>query len=437
MFGLFGQKNFAQIFNKAKMDSLIDIIAAKNKAMLSIALSYEGKVVYSKAIGYSEISTANKTPSTTLTQYRIGSITKIFTSVMIFQLIEEGKLNLSTKLAAYFPKLPNAERITIANLLSHSSGLHNFTNDSSYSAMLNQKVSRAAMLSKFLTQKPDFIPGEKHKYSNTNFILLGYILENIDHKTYAEALKDRILKKIGLKQTYHGGKINPAHGEALSYKWENGWLPDTETDMSIPGGAGALVSTPTDLVKFMTELFNGKLISKNSLKYMTTMEGGYGMDLVSYAFDTKIGYGHDGGIDGFQSQAVYYPQEKLATAFTANGVNVSLNKVMAGVLSIYFNKPYKLPTFTPMPLQPNILEKYTGTYASKDVSYKVLFTQDSTGTALVLKFSDGQEKLLLEADSPDTFSYDPYDVTFVFDPVTKRLNMRSGRKALVFNKEVN
>ncbi len=217
--GALAENSFAQTFNRVKMDSLMAIMDAKNKVMLSIALCQNGKIIYSNAIGYRSTEANHKTRATTLTRYRIGSVTKVFTSVMIFQLIDEGKLSLNEMLSSYFPDLPNASEITIAQLLNHSSGLHNFTSDSSYVTMLCHKVTEAEMLNKFAIQKADFIPGSKHQYSNTNFILLGYIIEKLDHRTYAQSLSDRILKKIGLTQTYYGAKINPAAGEARSYKW--------------------------------------------------------------------------------------------------------------------------------------------------------------------------------------------------------------------------
>ncbi len=432
---IFVQNSRAQTFDKVKMDSLITIIASKNKAMLSIALSQNGKIVYNRAIGYREINNHYETPTTTHTRYRIGSVTKIFTSVMIFQLLEERKLKLATPLSRYFPNLPNADKITIANLLNHSSGLYNFTNDSSYAATLSQKVTEAAMLKKFALQKSDFQPGMKHQYSNTNYILLGYIVERLDHKSYSQALKDRIVNRIGLRQTYYGEKINVNSGEAYSYKWQNSWIADTETDMSIPAGAGALVSTPVDLTRFMTALFKGRLINKISLKQMTTIKGGYGMDLVSFNFQDEKGYGHNGGIDGFESQVVYYPQLNLATAYTANGVNTSLNKMMEGVLSIYLNKPFQLPTFTTIPLEPGELEKYTGSYSSKDVEFKVLFSK--AGTQLVAQFSDDKQPLFLESTAINTFNYDHYDLKFVFDYPLGSLKMITAKKTFQLEKERN
>ena len=147
--------------NKPKLDSLFNVLSEKNKAMGSVALSKNGKIIYSKAIGYSLISDKEKVFATTDTKYRIGSITKMFTAVMIFQLVEEGKIKLETTLNNYFPKIPNADKITIGNLLNHRSGLYNFTNDSLFGTRFEKPITQDEMLDIISKFKVDFQPNEK------------------------------------------------------------------------------------------------------------------------------------------------------------------------------------------------------------------------------------------------------------------------------------
>jgi D-alanyl-D-alanine carboxypeptidase len=326
----------AQEFNKAKLDSFLNALTNHNKNMGSLAISVNGAMLYQKAIGYQQINNGIKIPATTKTKYRVGSISKMFTASIIFQLIQEGKLSLTTSLATYYPQLPNAEKITIGEMLSHRSGLHNFTSDSLYRSYMAKRQSEAHMIALFEKEKPDFNPDEKFEYSNTNFVLLGYIIEKITGKTYAEELKQRITSKIGLKDTFYGGKINSANDEAYSYTFNSEWEQMPETDMSIPGGAGGIVSTPTDLVKFIEALFDGKLISQDNLEHMKTIKNNYGMAMMQMPFDNKISYGHGGAIDGFLSMLGYFPEDKLAIAYISNGVVFSTNDVMIGALSIYF-----------------------------------------------------------------------------------------------------
>lgn len=241
---------FSQNFNKPKLDSLFNILAVKNKAMGSLTISKNGTVVYSRAIGYSFITGDEKKPATILTKYRIGSVSKMFTATMIFQLIEEGKIKLTTTLGTYFPNLPNAKTITISNLLNHRSGLHNFTSDPEYRNWMTQPKTENEMLTIFSKDKVDFQPNEKAEYSNTNYIILGYIIEKLDKQPYSKSLEKRIISKIGLSNTYLGGKTNISNNESYSYQFVGHWIQAPETDLSIPGGAGSIVSTPTDLTRF-------------------------------------------------------------------------------------------------------------------------------------------------------------------------------------------
>lgn len=335
----------AQDFSKAKMDSFFDLLAEKNKAMGSIAIAKNGKVVYSRAIGYSVMTASHNTPATTATKYRIGSITKMFTAVMIFQLVEEGRLKLTTTLDTWFPQLPDAKVITIGNMLNHRSGLHSVTDDSTYLQWNTQPKTHEELVSLIANSKPEFEPNTKSRYSNSNYILLGYIIEKVTKKSYAKNLELRITSKLGLKDTYVGSKTNTASNESYSYQYAGQWKQESETDMSIPGGAGANVSTPSDLTRFIDALFSLKLISKESLQQMKTMTDGMGMGMFVYPLGNKTAYGHNGGIDAFASNVAYFPEDSVAIAYCTNGEVYSMNDLLIAALKIYFNKPYTLPTF--------------------------------------------------------------------------------------------
>ena len=176
LIGLSIGKVFPQSINKPKLDSLFNILAEKNKAMGSLTISKNGTVLYNKAIGYSFISDNEKKTSTNITKYRIGSISKMFTATMIFQLIEEGKIKLTTTLDTYFPNIPNANKITISNLLNHRSGIHNLTDNPDYTTWMTQPKTHDEILSIISKSKVDFQPNEKASYSNSNYIILGYII---------------------------------------------------------------------------------------------------------------------------------------------------------------------------------------------------------------------------------------------------------------------
>jgi D-alanyl-D-alanine carboxypeptidase len=425
---------FSQSFNKPRLDSLMNVLAEKNKAMGSLTLSKNGAVVYSRAIGYSFISGNEKLPATHQTKYRIGSISKIFTATMIFQLIEDGKLTLTMTVDKYFPQLPNANKITISNLLNHRSGLHNFTEDPEYLNWMTQSKTQDDMLGIISKSPVDFQPNEKFSYSNSNYVVLGYIIEKASKQSYSKYLSNRITSKIGLSNTYVGTKTDTKKNESFSYRFLNGWEQAPETDMSIPCGAGAIVSTPADLTKFMESLFSLKLVSNSSLMQMKTMTDGYGMGMFQIPFHEKSAYGHNGGIDGFLSTLAYFPEDSLAVAYCTNGEVYPMNDILIGVLSIYFDKPYSIPTFTPssISLRTEDLDKYLGVYSSTQIPLKITITKNNT---TLISQATGQSSFPLEATEKDKFEFDPAGIKVEFNPDKNEMTLKQGGETVLFTKE--
>jgi CubicO group peptidase (beta-lactamase class C family) len=430
--GLLLGKVFSQSINKPKLDSLFGILAEKNKAMGNLTISKNGIVLYNKSIGYSFISDNEKKNTTNITKFRIGSISKMFTATMVFQLIEEGKIKLTTTLDTYFPNIPNAGKITISNLLNHRSGLHNFTDDPDYTTWMKQPKSQHEMLSIISKCKIDFQPNEKASYSNSNYVVLGYIIEKIYNQPYSEILKEKITSKIGLSNTYFGAKTNIDNNESFSYQYANSWKQLPETDLSIPGGAGSIVSTPTDLTQFIEALFSLRLISYSSLKQMKTMTDGYGMGLFQMPFYTKKAYGHNGGIDGFASNLAYFPEDSIAVAYCTNGQVYPLNDILIGVLSICFNKDYSIPTFNAVSLKLADLNKYLGVYASKQISLKITITNDTT---TLFAQATGQSMFPLEATEKDKFKFDQANIKMEFDTEKNEMTLKQGGVNYLFRKE--
>jgi len=424
---------YGQSLNKSKLDSLLNILAEKNKAMGSLTISKNGNVVYSKAIGYSFLSDKVKIPATEKTIYRIGSISKMFTTTMIFQLIEEGKLKLTNTLDQYFPKLPNADKITIGNLLNHRSGLHNFTDDPDYTTWMTQPKTQDEMLSIIAKNKVDFLPNEKASYSNTNFVLLGYIIEKITKQPYSKNLKERITSRIGLSNTSYGGKTDITKNESFSYQFENSWKQLPETDMSIPGGAGSIVSTPTDLIQFIEDLFSNRLISKNSLMQMKTITEGYGMGMFQIPFDTKRAYGHNGGIDGFASNLAYFPEDSLAIAYCTNGQAYPMNDILIGVLKICFDRAYSIPTFSSISINPEELTKYSGIYSSAQIPLKITISKNNE---TLIAQATGQPSFPLDAVEKDTFKFDPAGVVLEFNTEKNEMTLKQGGGVFLFKKDL-
>jgi CubicO group peptidase (beta-lactamase class C family) len=427
LFGMFFGTTFAQKLNTTKLDSLFQILDAKEKYMGSIAISENGKVIYTKSIGKDDLE--NSKSSTISSKYRIGSVSKLFTACLIFKAVEENKIDLNQTIEKYFPTIQNASKITIGNLLNHRSGIHNFTNDKDYSSYFTEPKTEKEMVEIITNGKSDFEPDTKAAYSNSNYVLLSYIIEKKYKKKYSEILTFKILKPLGLNNTYFGKKTNINDNEAYSYSFENKWVKKNETDTSIPMGAGAIVSNPTDLISFIEKLFALKIINKNSLEQMTTMKENFGMGIFQIPFYDKKGFSHTGGIDGFSSVLSYFPENKLAIALTSNGHIFENNNIMIAVLSNYFGKAYQIPTFKTIELKAEDLDKYLGEYSKENFPLKISVTKE--GNKLFAQ-PTGQSKFPLEAIEKDIFEFLTAKIKMEFNTKDNQMTIiQGGRKTLM------
>lgn len=428
--GLLNLTGFSQTFDKEKLDNYFQALEKSEKFMGSVAISENGKIIYTNSIGFSDIDTKTKPKENT--KYRIGSISKTFTSVLIFKAIEQKKISLETTLDKYYSTIKNANKISISNLLNHRSGIHNFTNDEEYLKWNTQKKTEKEMLQIIEKGGSDFEPDSKAEYSNSNFVLLSYILQKAYKKPYSELLTEKITKPIGLKNTFFGDKITLQNNESNSHKFLTKWEKETETDMTIPMGAGAIVSTPSDLTKFAEALFNGKIITPKSVELMKTLKENYGMGLFQMPFGDKKSFGHTGGIDGFSSVFGYFPNEKVSFALTSNGSNYNNNNISIVLLSAIFNKPYEIPSFKNYELTTKDLDKYLGIYSSKDIPLKITVTKNDK---VLMAQATGQSAFGLEATEKDKFKFDQAGVILEFNPTDKKMILKQGGGTFAFTKE--
>jgi D-alanyl-D-alanine carboxypeptidase len=425
-----GQIGFSQNFDKTKLDNYFNALEQNNKFMGSVAVSKNGEIIYTKSIGFADVE--NKVKASEKTKYRIGSISKTFTAVLTLKAVEAKKLDLNQTIDKWFPTITNAKKITIKQLLSHRSGIHNFTNDSIYLTYNTQPKSEKEMVEIIVKGNSDFEPDSKSEYSNSNYVLLTYILEKTFKNSYSDILQGQIVKPIGLTNTYVFGKINPSNNECKSYSFAETWKLETETDFSIPLGAGAITSTPSDLTKFADALFGGKLLKTESLEIMKTVKDGYGIGLFQIPFYKSIGFGHTGGIDGFSSVYSHFAADKISYALISNGTNINNNDISIAVLSAVYDKPYEIPVFTTYNLTSEDLDKYLGVYSSKQIPLKITITKD--GNKLIAQ-GTGQPAFPIEATDKDKFKFDQAGAKFEFNPKEKTMILFQGGGQIEFTKE--
>lgn len=423
LLSLFTTGGYTQTPYKAKLDQFFDRLAEKNKAMGCLNITRDGNVLYTRTIGYSQVNGTEKKPLTAATRYRVGSVTKMFTAAIIFKLVEEGKLKLTDKLDKSFPQVPNANKITIANVLAHCSGIHDITEDQEFRSRRLDGMTKDELLALIVKTKPDFEPGTRYAYSNTSFQLLGMLVEKLTGKPYQQTLRERITSKIGLKDTYVGtGMIDVNNNESFSYRYSRNWEQQPETHISLLFGSGSLISTPADMAKFIQALFNGKIVSKESLNQM--MQDKLGID--SFTYNGKTFYGHTGGIDNFGSWLVYLPEEKLVVSYATNAKVYPVTNIIDGVFDIYYNKPFTIPSFESITISTEILEKYVGAYSSPEAPIK--FTVIRDGKKLFVQMPN-QSIIPLEPTAEDKFKIESAPIEFRFDAAkNEMIVIRSGRE---------
>jgi CubicO group peptidase (beta-lactamase class C family) len=368
---------------------------------------------------------------TAASRFRIGSITKMFTASMILQLVEEGKLELSDSLARFFPQIPNAGKITIAQILNHRSGIPNVVPQRREPGT---PMTKYEMLRLVASGTPLFEPDTQHSYSNSGYFLLGLILERVTGKSYAEVLEERITSRIGLTDTYVAtGPIDVSRNESLTYlNTGSDWKQGTETHPSVLFGAGQIVSTPNDLARFAQALFDLELLSQASLDLMTRMRDGEGSGMERFTFAGKTFYGHTGGGDNYGAWLAYLPEEKLAVAYATNAKVHPVKDIVTGVVDIYYNRPFQIPTFETIVVSPDGLDRYVGVYSSPGLPARFTITRE--GSTLYVR-PGNQTPAALEATAENRFQLLGGSVVFEFNAATGSMILKRGGAPIVFTKE--
>ena len=308
------------------------LVDAGHPAALAAVTKADGSTV-GVAVGKGNLETGEAPPLDG--EVRIGSISKTFTAVVIMQLVQEGKITLDEPIETYLPGLLKGEgidgnKITVRQLLQHTSGLPEYTDQIGLEdpfANRDKYYSARDTLDLALSKPAAFEPGSQFKYTNTNYIVLSLLAEKVTHRPLAEQITQRIIEPLGLSHTYYPGpgeeNIRGTHPHAYTRN-KQGQLEDiTRQDPSAAGGAGAMISTPSELTKFLQAAFNGTLLNQDSITEMKkTIEAGdligvpgsgYGLGIFSLPLSCGTAWGHSGGIHGYTTQNMVGPDGTAVT----------------------------------------------------------------------------------------------------------------------------
>ncbi len=310
-----------------KVDALVLEHMRKPGAVgLSVAVARGETLVYSKAHGFAELEHA--VPANDETMFRIGSVTKQFTAAAILKLAERGKLAIDDPLTRFLPNYPtHGHEITLRHLLTHTSGIPSYTElGPSWEELKTKQLSDAEMVALWQDKPLEFAPGERWKYCNSGYYLLGMVIEKASGLGYAEFLREAFFDPLQLARTRYDSSeellLNRAQGYA--YEQERFWN-DAALDMRQPGAAGGLVSSAGDLVRWQLALLSGRALAPESYEEMklpfllaSGKETNYGMGLQLDTLAGKSCVWHGGGINGFNSVLMYFPDGALSIAVISN-----------------------------------------------------------------------------------------------------------------------
>lgn len=337
-------------FEKERLDNYFDYLESADKFMGNAVISKNGIIIYSYSVGFSNIESKIETSS--YSEYLTGSVSNIFTSVLIFKAVELGLINIEQTIHSFFPNIPNSEIITIANLMYHQSGLHDLFNSVDFFSWNTKPQTKEEMLNRIVKAGVDFYPGEISQYSNSNYILLTLILEEIFNAPYSKILKEYIKKPCDINNTYYYGKNDLKKYFCTSYLYVDSWEVALLTDTSIPHGACGIISTPLDLIKFSNALFKGELINSENLERIMTIKGDFGMGLIPIEFKGNIGFGHIGNIDGFSSMMFHFSNQNVSIALCSNAINHNINDIIHTMLLAAYKKPFDVSNNSLITLAP-------------------------------------------------------------------------------------
>ncbi|MCA0757123.1 beta-lactamase family protein [Paenibacillus sp. N4] len=330
----------------------------------------EGRIALCK--GYGMANFEHDIPNTPRTAFRIGSITKQFTAMAILMMYDQKLLDLYDPLSKYMPEFPDGDRITIHHLLTHSSGIPNFTSSEAYWSNIRLASGIEETIASFADKPFLFEPGERFDYSNSGYVLLSGIIERVSKLSYEDYIYRTILKPLGMIQSGHDSARKLVKNRASGYELWGSVVNAEFIDMSIPSGAGALYSTIEDLYIWGLSLHTHRLIKESTYVRMTTpyMEHyGYGLFLYNEEINgrSRRVAGHGGGINGFMSEMKHYRDEDLTIIVLSNLASNEVGRICTALARIALGEEVAPPpSYETIRVHDRVLKAAAGSYSSPD-----------------------------------------------------------------------
>ncbi len=390
----------------ARLDSLARAFLASGRTPgVSVFVLRGSDTLFLRGYGFADLE--DSTRATPRTVYRIGSITKQFTSALVMQLVQEGRIALDDTIQKFLPGYPaQGHRVTIRQLLTHTSGIKSYTELGAEGArVMRLDLPEDTLIAMFAAKPFDFEPGQRYRYNNSGYYLLGVILERVTGRTYEQLLQERLFAPLGLRDTRYCSTRPVVPRRAQGYeRVPDGFANAEWLSMALPFSAGALCSTVLDLVSWTRALWAGRVVAPATLQEMTTRarltDGsatGYGFGLMLDSLQGHRRVAHGGSINGFQSALAHFPDDGVTVAVLANSEDALPGLLAARLAQVALGLP--LPIVRDLPLTAAERARYVGSYALGPMTLRIFEQGDSlmsqaTGQAAARLRAQGQHRFI-------------------------------------------
>lgn len=426
--------SFAQNKQDKKLTESLDKLISERLANVApgcaVLVAKKGQVMYEKGFGIVNIELA--VPMRPDMIFRIGSMTKQYTAIAILQLIEQGKISLQDSIQKFIKNFPyKGKTITIENLLTHTSGIKDYEQlDAHIPNAIRIEFPVKQIIDSLANLPLDFIPSAKFGYSNSNYFMLGYIIEQVSGRTYKDYLHENLFMPAGLSNTFYDSPTQIISNRASGYTKDSAIFKNVDyLSMSLVYSAGALLSNVSDLFKWHQALYSYKLVKKETLEKAFTSfkltdgkltEYGYGWFIKDWKGSKSIGHG--GAIDGFRSWEIYFPDQDIFVTALFNSDSYSFFNLFDDITSLIIGKSLQT-TYKDLKIDDKILNSYTGIYKFPEDSTQFIKIY-KTGNRLFAELSNGTGNNMTLLAQSATLFYLP-DVRRI--PTTIEFIIESGK----------
>lgn len=390
--------------------------------MGSVLVYKDNKVVLSKGYGLADIE--NQISNSSFTKFRIASVTKQFTAALVLMLQEKGILSTEDPIRKYYPDFPNGDKITIHHLLSHTSGIMELSTLKEIDSLTLNALPIDFYINYIKSKPLDFEPGSKFKYSNTGYMILTRIIEKASGKSYITLLNERILAPLGMNSTGMDDAENIVMNRASGYYLNQKNEIKNAHYVYLPtlGGAGSLYSTTEDLLKWCKAIQQKKLLKAASWDKITKANlGNYGYGLFITEINKRTVWMHGGGVQGFATQFIYYPNDNALIIILKNIENAPrLFNAQVMAHAVLFGEPYTFPAEKKaITLSNDIIASFSGEYEFQQ-GFKMTITYENSQIFVQIQ---GQPKLEAFAENETTLFFKEIDATCI---IQKSNNLVTG-----------